>query len=297
MCPVSNVCLMWSLTSSVSAGGAARAVRLWVGLGRVRPLGPDGEIHARTELFEMNDETLPDAHTGPSVEPGRACDALGVHAEADFVDGAPVILGEGVAKEGEPEPAVSPGSPYTDDVDPSLAGDLLAEGDARDLNAVYGQKPEGRVEAFPPRDADEPLERAAWPSPHIPEGVLDGLEDRSLVPAGDEGSGGNASGPAWLRRGLVEHALHHVYAAHRRVTEVFQKSSRGLVGPVDVVLDDDARVFGCTGHTVVCPALAPGDQVGAQTQTSKVRAYVAVDRDGHEGTVDHIGVGGDGAVG
>jgi hypothetical protein len=58
------------------------------------------EIEARAKLFEVDDVALPDAHTGSSVEPGSACDTLGVHAEADPTGTTPVVLGEGVTKEG-----------------------------------------------------------------------------------------------------------------------------------------------------------------------------------------------------
>jgi hypothetical protein len=58
------------------------------------------EIDARAKLLEEDDVALPDAHSGPSVEPGSACDALGVHAEADPMGTAPVVLGKGVTKEG-----------------------------------------------------------------------------------------------------------------------------------------------------------------------------------------------------
>src|SRR5918995_5879773 len=88
------------------------------------------EIDAGAKLFEVDDVALPDTHPGPSVEPGSACDALGVHAEADPTSTAPVVLGEGVAKEGEPQPAVPPRAPHSDDVDPSLAGERLTQGDA-----------------------------------------------------------------------------------------------------------------------------------------------------------------------
>ncbi len=64
---------------------------------------------------------------------------------------APVILGEGVTKEGEPQPAVSPRTPDAHDVHPSLAGERLAQGNACYLVAFQGQKPEGRIEALPLR--------------------------------------------------------------------------------------------------------------------------------------------------
>src|SRR5918912_36076 len=106
------------------------------------------EVDAGTKLFEVDDVALPDAHPGPSVEPGGAGDALGVHAEADPVGTAPVVLGEGVTKEGQSQAAVPPRTPDAHDVDPSLAGERLAQGEACDLVAICGQKPEGRVEAL-----------------------------------------------------------------------------------------------------------------------------------------------------
>jgi hypothetical protein len=58
------------------------------------------EIDARAKLFEVDDVALPDTHPGPSVEPGSACDAFGVHAEADPMGTLPVVLGKGMTKEG-----------------------------------------------------------------------------------------------------------------------------------------------------------------------------------------------------
>src|SRR5688572_28353413 len=132
------------------------------------------QVHAWAKLFEVDDVALSDAHAGASVESGGACDAFGVHAEGDLIDASALVLGEGVAEEGESEPTLPPRAPYPDDVDPTLAGQCLAEGDARNLVAVHGQEPEGRIEALHLRLADEPFERAAWPSPHIPKGVRDG---------------------------------------------------------------------------------------------------------------------------
>src|SRR5215213_6080168 len=160
-------------------------------------LGSDAEVCARTEYFEVDDVALPDAHSGPSVESGGACDALGVHAEADPGDTAPVVFGKGVAKEGEPESALAPRAAYAHHVDPSLTGERLAEGNARYLVAVLGQKPEGGIEALRLCHPDETLEGAARPSPHVLEGVLDGLEGRTLVTARDEGADGDFLGPVW----------------------------------------------------------------------------------------------------
>ena len=95
----------------------------------------------------------------------------------------------------------------------------------------------------------------------------------------------------------MEFGLHNVNPAHRRVAERFEEEARALVGVVDVVLHDDAGVLGSARHAVTREALAPRDQVGAQSQASEIWMYVAVDRDGYEGAVDHIGVGRDGAVG
>jgi hypothetical protein len=185
-------------------------------------LGPYAKIPARTEIFEANNVALPDAHAGAAVEPGGAGDALGIDAETDFANIAPMVLGESVAEEGETEPAVSPRTAYSDDVDPSLAGERLAEGDARYCVGVHGQKPEGGIEALLFRHPGESLERAARPSPHVPEGVLDGLEGRLLVLVGDEGTDGDALWPVRLGKDLVQFGLHHVHPAHRRVAEIFQ---------------------------------------------------------------------------
>src|SRR5918912_3683346 len=141
------------------------------------------EIDARAKFFEVDDVALPDAHTGSSVESGSACDALGVHAEADPTGTAPVVLGEGVTKEGQPQPAVPPRAPYSHYVDPSLAGERLAQGESCYLVAFHGQKPERRVEVLLLRILDEPLERVAGAAPQISERILDGLVDRTLVPA------------------------------------------------------------------------------------------------------------------
>src|SRR5829696_6700746 len=185
-------------------------------------IGSHTEVDAGTKLFEVDDVALPDAHAGASVEPGGAGDALGVYAEGDFVDIAPVVLGEGVAEEGEPEPAVSPGTAHAHDVDPSFAGERLAEGGAGYLIAVHGQKPEGGIEALLLRHFDEALERAAGPSPHVPKGVLHGLEERTLVLACDEGAHGYVIGPVRLGWNLIEFGLHHVHPAHRSVVERIQ---------------------------------------------------------------------------
>src|SRR5215213_10624486 len=109
---------------------------------------------------------------------------------------------------------------------------------------------------------------------------------RTEIPSGQGGCGGDS----WSSVSIT-------YTPHWGVAEIFQESLRPLVGPVDVVLDDDVCVLGGVGHTLARPDLAPGDQAGAYTQSSKVRVDVAVDRDGHEGAVDHICVTGDGAVG
>src|SRR5918994_2622193 len=153
------------------------------------------EVDAWAKFFEVDDVALPDAHPGPFVEPGSACDALGVDAEADPMGTTPVILGEGVTKEGESQPAVPPRAPHSEDVDPSLAGERLTQGDACYLIAFHGEKPEGRIKALLPLLADEPLEWVTGAAPQVPERVLDGLEDCTLVPAWDEGADGDVSGP------------------------------------------------------------------------------------------------------
>src|ERR687893_2154191 len=130
------------------------------------------EVDAWAKFFEVDHVALPDAHPGPSVESGSACDALGVDAEADPMGTAPVVHGEGVTKEGEPEPAVSPRASDADDVDPSLAGERLAQGEACYLIAFQGQKPEGRVEALLLGLPDEPFERIAGAAPQVSERVL-----------------------------------------------------------------------------------------------------------------------------
>src|SRR5919112_2391906 len=106
------------------------------------------EVDAWAKFFEVDDVALPNAHPGPSVESGSACDALGVHAEADLTGTAPVVLGEGVTKEGQSQAAVPPRAPYSHYVDPSLTGERLAQGEACYLIVFQGQKPEGRVEVF-----------------------------------------------------------------------------------------------------------------------------------------------------
>ena len=85
---MSNKCLVWA--------GFETCPYRWL------VLGSGAEIEALAEFFEVDDVALPDAHSGPSVESGGACDALGVHAEADPGDTAPVVFGKGVAKESEP---------------------------------------------------------------------------------------------------------------------------------------------------------------------------------------------------
>src|SRR5215203_1066559 len=158
---------------------------------------PHAEVDAWAKLFEVDNVALPDAHPGLSVESGSACDALGVHAEADPTGTAPVVLGEGVAKEGEPQPAIPPRAPHSHDVDPSLAGEHLAQGESCYLVASHGQKPEGRVDVLLLRLPDEPLERIAGTAPQVSERILDGLVDRTLVPTWDEGTDGDICGPAW----------------------------------------------------------------------------------------------------
>src|SRR5215208_2227729 len=153
------------------------------------------EVDTWAKFFEVDDVALPDAHPGPSVELGSACDALGIHAEADPMCTAPVILGEGVTNEGKPQPAVPPRAPYSHDVHPSFAGERLAQGDARYLVAFHGQKPEGRVEVLLLRLPDEPLERVTGAAPQVSKRVLDGLIDRTLVFAWEEGADGDISGP------------------------------------------------------------------------------------------------------
>ena len=64
-------------------------------------LGSGAEISAGAELSEVDDVALPDAHAGASVEPGGAGEALGIHAQGNLADAAPVVFGEGVAEEGE----------------------------------------------------------------------------------------------------------------------------------------------------------------------------------------------------
>src|SRR5918994_4553151 len=219
---MSNKCL---ILVEIRERSVLRVVRTWVvasicrGPARaVRPqgtgLGPYTEVFARTELFEVDRVALPDAHAGPSVEPRGAGDALGVHAEGDLADAAPVVCGEGVAKEGEPEPALSPRAAHPDDVYPSLAGERLAEGGAHYLVAFCGQEPEGGIEALRLRLPDEPFEGAARPSPHVPERVLDGLEERPLVLVRDESTDGDALGPVRLRRGLLAPSLPHLHPPH-----------------------------------------------------------------------------------
>src|SRR5829696_5546627 len=204
-------------------------------------LEPHAEVDAWAKFFEVDHVALPDAHPGPSIKSGGACDALGVHAEADPTGTAPVVLGEGVAKEGEPQPAVPPRAPHSHDGDPSLAGERLTQGDACYLVAFHGQKPEGRIEALLLRLADEPLEWVTGAAPQVSERVLDGLVDCTLVPAWDEGADGDASGPVWVRWGLVEPGLHHVHPAHRGVACAIEEPSRCFAGRVDVMLNDDAR--------------------------------------------------------
>src|SRR5215216_4633180 len=157
---------------------------------------PHAEVDAWAKLFEVDNVALPDAHPGPSVESGSACDALGVHAEADPQGTAPVVLGEGVTKEGQPQPAVPPRAPYSHYVDPSLAGERLAQGESCYLITFHGQKPERRVEVLLLRLPDEPLERVAGATPQVFECILHGLVDRTLVPAFDEGTHGDICGPA-----------------------------------------------------------------------------------------------------
>src|SRR5918998_2588200 len=175
------------------------------------------EVHAGAKHFEVDDVAFPDAHAGPSVEPGSAGDALGIHAEADPVGTAPVVLGKGVTKEGETQPAVPPRAPYAHYVDPSLAGERLAQGEACYLVAICGQKPEGRVEALLLGLSDEPLERVTGAAPQVSERVLDGLVGSTLVLFRDEGAYGDIRWPVWWWRGLIEGGLHHVYPAHRGV--------------------------------------------------------------------------------
>ena len=205
------------------------------------------QVHAWAKLFEVDDVALPDAHPGASVESGGAGDAFGVHAEGDLIDASTLVFGEGVAEEGEPEPTLPPRAPHPDDVDPSSPASVLQRvtpaisSPAMARNQREGSKFSTSV-SLTNRSNVQPR-----PSPHVPEGVLDGLEGRLLVPFGDEGAHGDACGPVWPGRGLVEFGLHHVHPAHRRVAERFQKSSGPLVCRVDVMLDDDAGVLGGVG--------------------------------------------------
>jgi len=54
-------------------------------------LGSGAEVDAGAQFLEVYDVALPHAHAGPSVEPGGACDALGVHAEENLPDAAAVV--------------------------------------------------------------------------------------------------------------------------------------------------------------------------------------------------------------
>lgn len=83
------------------------------------------EVHAGAQLLEVNDVAVLDAHAGPSVESRGARDALGVHAEADLSDATAMVLGEGMAQEGESEAtfALRPAHPH--DGYPTLAGERL----------------------------------------------------------------------------------------------------------------------------------------------------------------------------
>jgi hypothetical protein len=100
----------------------------------------------------------------------------------------------------------------------------------------------------------EAHEGIARTPPHDPEGVLDGLVDYAFIPAGDEGADAYTCGPARWWRGLIEPGLHRAQPAHGRVAGALQELPLTLVGGVDVVLRDEARVPGSLGYVVARPA-------------------------------------------
>src|SRR5918995_1737571 len=63
------------------------------------------------------------------------------------------------------------------------------------------------------------------------------------------------------------------------------------------MLHDDARVLLGLWHVVACPVLPPRDKIAAKPHLPIVRVDVTVDGDDHEGAVEHVGVGGNPAVG
>src|SRR5258708_25617776 len=103
------------------------------------------EIYAGAQVFLIGRDAHGRAHAGALVETQRPGEVLRIHAQTDLALAAAPELGEGVVQQRRTQPALAPGPPHREGVEPALIGILTAEGDAGDpvgIGPVRGEGPE-----------------------------------------------------------------------------------------------------------------------------------------------------------
>jgi hypothetical protein len=212
---------------------------------------------------------------GALVELLRARAVPRVDDEADRGPTAPVELGHRLTQQGGSEPAASPGAGDGELAHPALALVVRAENHAGHLSIRLGDEPEPGLERLAVEHERLPLlERLRLVPLVVGERVLNERVHRARVALPVERPDTHPFGPGGRRGRTLERHLHSPVRPHRLVTgPLEQRAGARMVGRHHLAEPEGLARRQHLGR----PALAPGEQLGAEAAATVLRVDVRDD--------------------